>query len=172
MPKISSRLARIPRFGRRVIALVIGSVALVTAGAYWQTRLGYTGVGVVGGLVAAGLVAVIALPDRAWNRIAGIDTLQEDLGHLHAVGALLRDELPWVPDATPEGLDEWEERLREWDDRVQKRLLGSHWVGTYLSPLGRVGAVFQGYARASRYRDVLDERLERLAQIIRGIGGR
>jgi hypothetical protein len=72
MSRLRFRLARIPKFGRMVIGVVIGSVALVTALAYWQNRLGYLGIGVIGGITLASLVAVIALPQRAWARIAGV----------------------------------------------------------------------------------------------------
>jgi hypothetical protein len=170
MDWMRSRLARIPKFGRVVIGLVIGSVALVTATSYWQNRLGYRGIGVIGvaGLIA--LVGVVVLPDRAWARVTGIDTLAVELGQLHAEGALLRSRLPWEPDASHVRFPAWAAEIDAWDARVQARLQDTQWLGTYLSPLGRITTTTAGSLTASQYRNGTDDRLERLAQIIAALG--
>lgn len=155
-----------------IYGLVIGSVALVTALAYWQNRLGYVGLGVIGGVVFVTLASAIVLPERAWARLVGADLLASDLGNLHSEGAQLRHELPWLPDPVPAEFDNWAARTDEWDDRVQERLAGSPWLGTFLSPVVGFRTATGGYETASRYRNVLDDRLERLGQIIAAVGGR
>jgi len=172
MADLRSRLSRIKVFARLMIAVVIGSVTLVTAVAYWQSRLGYLAIALIGGVIVVTLLILVALPNSAWTRVAGIDTLADDLGRLHTEGALLRSSLPWVRDARPTGLDEWAAQADEWDARVTERLQGTRWLGTYLSPVGGFRTVADLYRGASGYRNRLDDKLERLAQIIRTIGGR
>jgi hypothetical protein len=174
MKGLRARLARVPKFGRVVVGLVIGSVALVTALAYWQNRLGYRGIAVVCGVGLAALVGVVALPERAWTRVAGVDTLAGDLGVLHAEGARLLAALPWIPDpptASEAKLKAWTDEADDWDVRVQTRLAGTRWLGTYLSPVVSFKTVTVGFGVASNYRNTLEDRLERLAQILTAIGG-
>jgi hypothetical protein len=52
-----------------VITLVVGSVTFVTALYFWLHRLGTLGIGVVGAVGFAVLVGIVALPDRAWERL-------------------------------------------------------------------------------------------------------
>jgi hypothetical protein len=151
--------------------LVLGGLALVTAVAFWAHLLGAQGVVIAAGTCAALLGAMLLLPDGTWRRLAQINTLADDLGELHAEGAVLRSELPWVADDDPgQVLAEWTSRCNFWDERVQKRLGGSRWLGTYLSPAPGAKITTDGYAVASRYRNALDDRLERLSQILRALG--
>ena len=152
--------------------LIIGSVALVTAVAYWQDRLGYSAIAVLGGIGAATFLTLVALPNRAWNRLAGTDTLRAELGQLHAEGALLRARLPWVPDDAPEGFAAWATEVDAWFERVQERLAGTPWLGTLLSPVVGFRTSTTDYSKASRYKNALDDKLERLSQIMASLGGR
>ena len=124
------------------------------------------------GAVLLGLLAVVALPERAWERVAGIDTLARDLGAFHMEGVQLRAEVPWEEDVAILHLPEWNERAKEWNRRVVTRLEGTPWLATYVSFASRERSEVVWYWEASRLRNELDERLERLGQIIAAIGGR
>ena len=167
-----SRLNRVRQYIRGIIALTVGSVALLGALTIFIDKLGYWVVGILGGTAFVFLFAVLVTPERAWVRLMGSDTFAADLGVLHAEGALLRHELPWVPDAAPEGFAEWAARTDDWFKRVQARLEGSQWLGTLLSPVTGFRTSVSGYGQASNYRNGLDDKLERLSQIIIAIGGR
>ncbi len=167
-----SRLKRVRRYLRGIIALTVGSVALLGALTVFKDKFGYWVLGILAGTSFVVLFAVFVIPERLWVRFTGTDTLASDIGVLHTEGALLRHELPWVPDHTPEGFAEWAARTDDWFTRVQSRLEGSQWLGTLLSPVSAFRTATSGYETASRYRNGLDDKLERLSQIIIAIGGR
>ena len=172
MVSLRSRFHRVRGFARVVVAALIGSVAIVTAIAYWQDRVGYLAVAILGGTALATLAGVVVLPERAWVRITGTDTLADDLGKLHAEGAILGAQLPWVPDAEPEGFAVWAAETDAWFARVQARLADTNYLGTLLSPVGGFRTSTTGYDKASGYRNGLNDKLERLSQIIASIGRR
>jgi len=171
MRTVRGRLARVLRFGRVTAGLIVSSVALVTAVAYWETRLGYRGIVVVAAVALLALLGIVALPERAWGRITGVDTLTAELGAVHAEGAQLRANMPWVMNTDPT-LVPWTTAVYAWDDRVQALLADTHWLGTYLSPVSGFKTTTDSHETASAYRNALDDRLERLGQIIAAQGKR
>lgn len=155
-----------------VVTLILSSVALATAIAFWTDRLGYLGVGVVIGLIVAALLAVLVMPETAWTRLTGADTAMEELGRLHEEGVRLRAEFPMMGDQ--EELDAQVLRLDDWVKRVVSHLEHSapRWKGMFLSPVARTHAEIHGARLASGYRNDLDDRLERFSQILAAEGGR
>lgn len=170
MTWLRSRAARIRRFGRVVVALVLLSVSLATAVAYWSSLLGYPGLVVVAGLIVVALLAVMVMPESAWDRLTAVDTAADDLGRLHEEGVALRAELPWVRDEETEQLDAYKERVEDWATRTHDQM-AARWRGVFLSDVVGFRTSTGGYALASRYRNYLDDRLERLSQIMISIGG-
>jgi hypothetical protein len=81
-----SRTARAGvRFGGLVVGFVVGSVAFVTALAYWVERVGVVGLAVVGFLGFVGFVTAFPLPDSTWKRLT---TGPEERARANAIAAL------------------------------------------------------------------------------------
>lgn len=87
MRGLRARLSRVRGFAALVVALVVGSVAFVTALAYWYERIGVLGIAVVGALALGVVVTVFALPESAWQRIT---TGPEARARAEAIEALSR----------------------------------------------------------------------------------
>lgn len=64
-----ARLSRARGFAGFIVGFVVGSVAFVTALAYWVERVGAIGIAVVGCLGFLALLAVFVLPDTIWERL-------------------------------------------------------------------------------------------------------
>lgn len=155
-----------------IIALVVGITALVGVSALFAERYGAVGVACLAGILIVGLLVVLVLPDTAWNRLTGADTTADDLGVLHEEGVELRKALPWVKDiGDKRELDAYQATIEEWATRVREQL-PRRWRGTFLSNTGRTRFSSVEHARASRLRNWMDDRLERLSQIIAAIGGK
>jgi len=175
MAWITSRIGRARSFGGVVVAFVLLSVSLSTALSYWWGKLGVWGIGVTGGTILLALVTVILMPETAWRRLTTASTFVEELGRLHAEGVGLLRELPRVHDNEREPLDAWEARAEPWRLRVESLLAesGPRWVGIFNSPVPTgMRTVEGGYHRATTLRWWIDERLDRLSQIMAAVGGR
>jgi hypothetical protein len=173
MPWFESRVARVRSYGKLVVALAAGFATLVGVTALFADRLGLLGVVVFTAILVGGFVGVLLLPETAWTRLTGPeDTFVSDLGRLHAEGVRLRGELPFVPDTDAEPLDAWEIRFDDWRQRVVAHLQ-PRWDGVFLSPIAPTGMRMGSaqYRRFIELRRGLDERLERLSQIMATVGG-
>ena len=98
------------------LAVILGSVGLVTAVYYWTHRLGATGIGVVAGIGGAALLGFVLLPERLWLRLtadpaiaarkAAVQALSERLSACDDLRRRLFRELP--------GSDEMNEVVVAW----------------------------------------------------------
>lgn len=154
-----------------VVGLVVLSVTLVTSLAFWWEKLGGWGLGVIGAAIIAGFLAVVFMPETAWQRVTGAYG-DVELGQLHEEGVALRSELPWTTERDgKEQLDAYQQRLEDWTTRVRDNL-DPRWRGTFLSDITGLKTTTSGYKRASHYRNSLDDRLERLSQIMTATGSK
>ena len=116
-PGMHARLSRAHRFGKLVTGLVVGSVVFMTALAYWFERLGVIGLAVVGTLGFLTLLAVLALPESAWQRLTASPEAQKRVDAVEALTASLvesdaiRDR--WFEDVPPP-VEEMEREADEW----------------------------------------------------------
>ncbi len=171
---IRERIGRARRFGSVVVGLVLVSVSLSTALGYWLDKLGWWGTVVIGAAVLLGLLGAILMPETAWRRLTGESTFAEDLGRLHTEGVQLRQELPRGPDSEPAPFDAWEVRAEDWRVRVIELLKqsGPRLEGVFNSPVVTgVRTAEMGYYRRSKLGHWIQERLERLSQIMSAVGG-
>ena len=147
---------------------------LVGVATLFADRFGLYGVLVFTAILVGGFVGVLLLPETAWSRLTGPeDTFVSELGRLHAEGVRLRHELPNVPDTDAAPLDEWEARAQDWRRRVVAHL-EPRWEGVFLSPIAPTATRF-AQPRYRRRTDLglwIEERLERLSQIMAAVGGR
>lgn len=169
MSWIRSRASRVRRFGRVVVGLVLGSVALASAVAFWANTLGYLGLGVLAALVLVAFIGILAVPESAWLKVAGVDTFAEELGRLHAEGAVLRNHMPVLPDSATAELDQLQAAINVWAQRVVDILQAKapRWIGVFGSkPATGMRAVLSDHVRVSNMQHFMDDRLQRLSEIM------
>ena len=76
---LRARALRIRQFGRLVVGLIVTSVALATAVAFWWSKLGLVAFAILAAIVVAVLLLVVTLPQDQWARLAGVDQRAEVL---------------------------------------------------------------------------------------------
>lgn len=153
-----------------ILALVAGMTALAGVTALFADRYGFWGVAGVMAVLVIGLAVTVLLPEGAWGRLVGADSTADDLGVLHEEGVILRHGLPWLDDVQgEEELKAYQGTVEDWATRVHDRL-PPRWRGVFLSNPPGTHFSTGGYAMASRIRNWLDDRLERLSQIMTTIG--
>jgi hypothetical protein len=150
--------------------LVLGSVTLVTAVAFWANLLGYLGVVVVAGLLVIGLLVAIALPEPIWVRLTGGTPLADELGAFQVRGLELVKLHPRVDDKeeNAEAVDAWKKDVEAWAAEVYE-LLDEHaprWKGVFLTAPGHIHFSGAPYAKWNAVDNWRRDRLEQLSKII------
>lgn len=171
MPWLRSRVVRVRGYERLILGFVATVTTLAGVATLFADRFGFVGIAVFALIFGGGVIGVLVMPEWLWLRLSGMDTTADDLGRLHEQGVELRGALPWVTDVAGEAeLEAYQTQIEAWATRVHGQL-APRWRGVFLSDVTGFRTSTSGFKRASRMRNWLDDRLERLSQIMAAIGG-
>jgi hypothetical protein len=172
MSLLRARFARARSAWRAVVGLVVVATTLLGVIALFAERYGLIGAVAFCSVALIALLVVLLLPDGTWARLVGADTTVDELGALHEQGVRLRIDVPKLKDV--EGIVEltfYETKVEEWIAHVHG-CLPPRWRGTFLS--NPPGTHFSGSGYSAYYGicNNLDDRLQRLVEIMAVVGAK